>query len=70
MALSDADMLTKVETAIQSLLDGESLESVTIGNETMRFPSLKNLYALRDDLKRRISAQSGSFHFGIFDPAL
>lgn len=63
---SDSELLTSVESAISSRLAGETVDELQIGEERLRFPSLRQLYEVRDDLKRRIAADgSGSFGFGV-----
>lgn len=58
--MSASTQLTAVETAIEARLAGGAVDSYQIGNRNLKYVSLKELYDIRDRLKREISAATAN----------
>ena len=61
MAVSVQTMLDNVEAAINARLSGGAVQAYTIGGRNIQYCSLKELYDIRDLLRRELnSATPGS----------
>ena len=61
MAVSVQTMLDNVEAAINTRLTGGAVQAYTIGGRNIQYCSLKELYDIRDLLRKELnSATSGS----------
>jgi len=68
--LTDADFLAKLETRITDLTSGDDAVSVTIGEETVRGPSLKVLQHAQTKLEQRsplVSSSSTGATFHLYE---
>lgn len=57
---SDAELLAKVEAAIEARLDGGGFNEYSELGDSFKGETLANLYALRQKLKASIAASGGS----------
>lgn len=60
--MTDEEMLTAVESAIEKILSGGQSYSLNSqqGSQSVTRASLSELYRMRDDLRARINSSSGS----------
>jgi hypothetical protein len=56
LSMTDAELLTKVEAAIEARLNGDAYEEYNEGPDRFRGASLQTLFNLRDDLKAKLAA--------------
>ena len=69
MSVSAQTMLDNIETAINARLTGGAVDSYTISGRDLKYCSLKELYEIRDKLKREVNAgvAKGSTNFAQFE---
>jgi hypothetical protein len=60
VALSDAEILDRLETVIARRLDGDAYTSYSEGEQSFSGTPLDQLLKMRDDLRQRIAAQAGA----------
>ena len=58
MAVSVQTMLDNVEAAINTRLTGGAVQSYTIGGRNIQYCSLKELYDIRELLRKELNAAS------------
>jgi hypothetical protein len=57
---TNQELLDKVDAKIAAIIDGDDVTELTIGDETMKFASLRELQQMRNDLVRKVNASSQS----------
>ena len=58
-AATDAEMLVKVNEAITAILNGGAVQSYSISGRNLQRCTLKELWEMRDNLKKTIASGSG-----------
>jgi hypothetical protein len=57
---TNQELLDKEDAKIAAIIDGDDVTELTIGDETMKFASLRELQQMRNDLVRKVNAASHS----------
>ena len=56
---TNTELLNLVKTAIQTRLNGGTVESYAIGNRNLRYTPLSELLKLKRDLEEAVASESG-----------
>jgi len=61
------ELLDAVENAILAKLNGNAVQSYSVGGRNIQYYSLKALYDLRDKLMAEIGAENGTTNYASFE---
>jgi len=63
---TDAELLTAVTAAIEARLNNGAVQSYSIGGRNLQYMNITELYNLKANLEKRISAGTSTRNYGTF----